>query len=184
VHATGARGAALAHRQCRVRRAAPDKRFEFQGQPCKNVVPEIESTQPLKVPKIHFLFFDPASAAEVSLAGWQIGGSTQRRWDPWPGVGKSDNKHIQRPSHAPGWMRKHAPAPVLQDGAKVMVTTVTKTTGGPGKRARRRTQRHLGTVRECCREQWKVKLDQCDERQPCNGCEECVFIVDSSSDSW
>ena len=81
-------------------------------------------------------------------------------------------------------MRGHAPAPVLQDGAKVMVTTVTNTTSGPGKRARRRRQRHLGTVRECCREQWKVKLDQCDESQPCNGCEECVFLVDSSSDSW
>jgi hypothetical protein len=81
-------------------------------------------------------------------------------------------------------MRRHAPAPVLQDGAKVMVTTVTDTTDGSGKRARMRRQRHLGTVRECCREQWKVKLDQCDERKKCKGCEECVFLVDSSSDSW
>jgi len=81
-------------------------------------------------------------------------------------------------------MRRHAPAPVRQDGAKVVVTTVTDKTGGSGKRARKTTQKHMGTVHECCREQWKVKLDQCDERQPCNGCEECVFIVDSSSDSW
>ena len=81
-------------------------------------------------------------------------------------------------------MRAHAPAPVRQDGAKVMVTTVTDKTGGSGKRARKTTQRHLGTVHECCGEQWEVKLDRCDESKDCKGCEGCVFVVSSSSDSW
>lgn len=80
-------------------------------------------------------------------------------------------------------MRTHASAPVLQDGAKVVVATVTDETGS-GKRARRTTKKYLGTVHKCCEEQWKVKLDQCDERKPCNGCEECVILVSSSSDSW
>jgi hypothetical protein len=93
-------------------------------------------------------------------------------------------EHQTSPSRLHGDMRTHAPAPVRQDGTKVLVTTVTDKTGGSGKRARKTKQKHLGTVYECCGEQWKVKLDQCDESKECKGCEGCVFLVSSSSDSW
>jgi len=80
-----------------------------------------------------------------------------------------------------------ASAPVLRDGATVLVRVTTTT--GSGKRARQTTTTQQGLVRACGHKwkTWMVTLVPCDATPPCDGsgCDECLMgTVESSSESW
>ena len=80
-----------------------------------------------------------------------------------------------------------ASAPVLRDGATVLVRVAIES--GSGKRARQTKTTQQGLVRACGhkRELWKVTLVPCDATPPCDGsgCDECLMeTVESSSESW